>query len=683
MPVLQRHLHVRRLTTAIATVGMVAGLCLSTPSLAQATASEKLPRVYPVEEFARGSQFSGARLSPDRTAFAFLTYVQGRRQVAVLDLTSGRITRVTDFRNRNASSVTWVSDTRLWISLDIEGNESFGLYAVNRDGSNFRPLVEPPIIQAIQGSRAPRFVRFERLIAGSKNEVLVSANDRSPRAIDLYRMDINTGRRSLVTVDRPPEPREWVVDQDDVPRVVRSWDKARREHVLLARTAADAPWREFHRYKEGNERIRPLFFAKDRKTLYVLSNIGRDTDAVFEYDLGERRLGRLLFEAPDGYDMGHEPFTLEPSFTNRTGGIIVAPDTEDIIGFLYNGERVIYEWKDEDYRRYQAEVDAALPGRVNAIAPAKAGDKLVVRSYSDRHALSLFLYEPGKRQLERVGSGFPWLAEADMAPQRPFEYRARDGLRIRGYVTLPVGREPRGLPAIVMPHGGPITIRDDWGYDPTVQFFANRGYAVIQMDFRGSGGYGRRLLQTGFKELGHGMIDDHTDAIRHFIKQGVVDPKRVCIYGYSYGGWATLVGLIREPSLYRCGVNGFGVTDYVDAVRAYSGGNDESFGPDVARDWFGDIDVSLDRRRMEEFAPVSRAADIRAPLLNGYGQNDPRVEVLQWRLLERALRGAGKSVDAVVYPNEGHGWRNEENRNDWYRRVEAFLRRNNPSDVLK
>ncbi len=661
----------------LATIAATPGEAVAQP------VTDKVPRVYSAEEFARGSQFIGARLSPDRKSVAFGAYVQGRRQIAVLDLASGRVTRVTNFRNRNASSVSWVSDNRLWISLDIEGNESFGLYAVDRDGSNFRPLVEPPIIQAIQGSRAPRFVRFERALAGNAAEVLVSANDRSPRAIDLYRMDVNTGRRTLVTVDRPPEPREWVVDREGAPRVVRTWDKGRREHVLYARVGGDSSWREFFRYKEGAERIEPLFFAKDGKTLYVLSDIGRDTDAVYEYNLAERKLGRLVFEAPDGYDMGYEPFTLEPSFTNKTGGLIVSPETEEVIGFVYNGDRVTYVWTDPTYRQYQADIDAALPGRLNAIAPAKSGDKLVVRSTSDRHPLSWFLYDPARRQLERVGAALPWLAEADMAPQRRFEYKARDGLRIRGYVTLPVGREPRGLPAIVMPHGGPITIRDDWGYDDTVQFLANRGYAVIQMDYRGSGGYGRRLLQAGFKELGHGMIDDHTDAALHFIKQGIVDPKRVCILGYSYGGWATLVGLIREPSLYRCGVNGFGVTDYVEDLRAFSGGNDESFGPDVSRDWFGDIDIASERRRMEEFAPVNRAADIKAPLLNAYGQNDPRVEILQWRLLERALRSAGRPVDGVVYPNEGHGWRNEENRLDWFRRMEAFLRQHNPSDVLK
>lgn len=642
-----------------------------------------LPRLYSVEDFAKGTQFGGSRLSPDRTSVAFMAYANGRRQVAVLDLNAGRVTRLTDFKDRNAASVRWVSNTRLWISLDIEGNESFGLYAVDRDGRNFRPLVEPPIIQAVKGARAPRFVRFERSIENNTSEVIVSANDRSPRAIDLYRMDISTGRRTLLTVERPPEPRAWVLDENAVPRVVRTWDKSRREHVLLARSSSSTPWREFFRYKEGAERIVPLFFAKDNRTLYVLSNVGRDTDALYEFDLEGGKIGRLLFEAPDGYDMGHEPFTLEPNFTNRSGGIITSPETGEIIGFSYNGDRVVYSWKDADYQRYQQEIDAALPGRTNEIAPAKAGQRLVVRSYSDRHAFSLFLFDPAKRQLERVGSGFPWFSETDLAQQRRFEYTARDGLRIRGYITLPVGREPKNLPAIVMPHGGPITIRDDWGFDPSVQFFANRGYAVIQMDYRGSGGYGRRHLQLGFKEVGHKMIDDHTDAAQHWIKQGVVDAKRVCVYGYSYGGWAALVGLIREPELYRCGVNGFGVTDYVDDIRAYSLGNDESFGPDVSRDWFGDIEIAAERRKLQEFEPVARAAQIRAPLLNGYGQNDPRVEILQWRLLEGALKSAGRPVDGVVYSNEGHGWRNEENRRDWYRRVETFLRQNNPTDVLK
>lgn len=650
---------------------------LMTAAHAQSAAK---PPLIPAETFAQGSQARGAKLSPDRKSLGFMVMANNRRQVAVLDLEKNTINRLTSFTRQNASSFRWVNNERLLISLDHEGNESYGIYAVNKDGSQFRVLVEPPVVQGLQGALVAKYVFVESSIPGNDREVIVSANDRSARVPDLYRMDVYTGKRVLITQERPAETRGWVLDGKGVPRVATSWDKDDKKYIVSYRSGPDAKWTELYRYAAGDPQIQPLSFLKDDKTLYALSNIGRDTYAVYTYDPESRKLGPMLFEAPDGFDMGDNDVVQgdERSFTNPDGGIQFSPDTGEIIGFFYEGAKPTVVWTDEKFARFQKAIDGALPGRYNRISPAKDGQRMLVSSRSDRHPGTLYWFDPKTNSMERIYEAMPWIKEDQMAEMRPIEYKARDGLRIRGYLTLPKGREAKDLPLILNPHGGPWA-RDTWGYDPDVQFLANRGYAVLQMDYRISTGYGRKHFEAGFKQLGLRMQDDKVDGLNWLVSQGIVDPKRVCLYGGSYGGYAVLIGLARDPDLFRCGINLVGVSDWEIIMRGLWYVGRGVYGPDEIAKWVGDIDNAEDRTRFEATSPVRLAARFKAPVLHGYGFNDPRVPIEHLKVIERALKSNDKRTESVVYNNEGHGWRNPENRLDWYRRVDKFLAEHNPA----
>jgi dipeptidyl aminopeptidase/acylaminoacyl peptidase len=667
----------------------VAGLAVGRPVGVQAQAAAAAPTasatgrppLIPIETFARNPQARGLRLSPDRKSLAFIMDANQRAQVAVMDLEKNVITRITNFTKQNTSSFRWVNNERLVISLDHQGNESYGVYAVNKDGSQFRVLVEPPVIQGLRGAAFARYTTVEAPIPGNDREVIVASNDRSARVPDLYRMDVYNGRRTLLTLTRPPEVRDWVIDNDGVARVATSWEKGPRQYVTWYRPTADAPWVEIQRSGPADARFVPLSFAKDDKTLYVRSNIGRDTDAIFSYDPANKTMGPLLFEASDGYDMPDEDITSidQTSFTNPPGGLLISPDTGEIVGFSYEGAKPVTVWTDPAYAKVQAAIDAALPGRVNRLILAKEGQRMLVVSRSDRHRGTWFWFDPKANSLEPIFEVAPWFKESEMAEMRPIEYRARDGLRIRGYLTLPPGRDPKNLPVVVYPHGGPWA-RDTWGFDTDAQFFANRGYAVLQMDFRISTGYGRKHFAAGWKQVGRAMQDDKNDALAWLVQQGIGDPKRVCIYGGSYGGYAVLWGLARDPDLYRCGINLVGVSDWDIIMRGLWFQGREIFGPDELSEWIGNIDNAEDRQRLDSISPVKQVARIKAPLLHGYGFNDPRVPIDHLKVMERALRSADKITSSVTYDDEGHGWRNPENRVDWYRRVDAFLKQHNPAD---
>lgn len=649
------------------------------PALAQAPAAPA-KAMSAAEMFSQPSLFRRPRLSPDRKTMAFLTSANNRTQVAVWDLQTDKITRLTNFTKQNAQGVRWVNNERLTITLDYEGNESFGIYAINKDGSQFRVLAEPPIIQGLQGGYVAKYVVVERGWPGSDREVIVSANERSARVPDLYRMDAYTGRKTLLTVDRPAEVRGWVLDSKAVPRVAYSWNKPTRQYIVWYRGDEKSPWKEVARHNPGDRFIEPVAFTRDDKRMIALSNVDRDTAALFEYDIENNKLGRLLFEAPDGYDMGNEEPSVEPrGSTSRAAGMITSPDDDRILGFFYEGAKPTVVWTDEAMQQHQKGIDAALPDRYNSLGLAKSGQRWTVISRSDRHPATYFWYDPAKRTLEKIADLWPHIDERQMARMQPIEYKARDGLRIRGYLTLPPGREAKNLPTIVMPHGGPW-VRDSWGFDIDAQFLARLGYAVLQMDYRISTGYGYNHFTAGFKQIGLAMQDDKTDGLNWLVSQGIADPKRVCIMGGSYGGYAALWGVTKDPDLYRCAINMVGVSDWEVIMRGLWYAGRETFGPDEISKWVGDIDDAEDRARFDRISPVKLASRVKVPILHGYGRNDPRVPIDHLLSVQAALRSAGKVQESVVYDNEGHGWRNPENRLDWYRRVEAFLRKHNPPD---
>jgi len=298
----------------------------------------------------------------------------------------------------------------------------------------------------------------------------------------------------------------------------------------------------------------------------------------------------------------------------------------------------------------------------------KEEDKYIVGKSSDRAMTTYYLYDVNTDELTFIHQVTPWLDENEMAEVKPVTYTARDGMTIHGYLTIPKGKEAKNLPVIVNVHGGPWA-RDSWGFNPEIQFLANRGYAVFQMNFRGSTGYGRAFWEASFKQWGQAMQDDVTDGVQWLISQGIADPKRVVIYGASYGGYATLMGIVKEPDLFAAAVDYVGVSNlftFMQTIPPY-------WEPMLQMMYEMVGNPQADSLMMAQNSPALQAERIKTPLFIAQGANDPRVNKAESDQMVAALQARGIEVEYMVKDNEGHGFYNEENRFDFYRAMEAFL----------
>ena len=301
----------------------------------------------------------------------------------------------------------------------------------------------------------------------------------------------------------------------------------------------------------------------------------------------------------------------------------------------------------------------------------KAEDKFIVRVYSDRSLGAYYIYDKTADKLTKIADIGPWLKAEELAEMNPIEYKSRDGLTIQGYLTLPNGytmETAKDLPVVVNPHGGPWA-RDSWGFNPEIQFLANRGYAVLQMNFRGSTGYGRKFWEDSFKQWGLTMQDDVSDGVKWLVSKGIADPKRVAIYGGSYGGYATLMGIVKDPDQYAAAVDYVGVSNmftFMNTIPPY-------WKPmlDMFHEMVGD--PKKDSALLASVSPVFHVDRIKTPLFIAQGANDPRVNKAESDQMVEALKKKGVVVEYMVKANEGHGFHNEENRFDFYRAMEKFL----------
>ena len=357
--------------------------------------------------------------------------------------------------------------------------------------------------------------------------------------------------------------------------------------------------------------------------------------------------------------------------------LILSQDRTKLRGIYYLTDKSYVHWFDPARASLQAAIDAALPGTHNIVTAASADEHIfVIAAASDRqpgvyYVLNLQNPARGQPAIMMVGLINPNLKPEQLQLQQPISYTARDGLTIHGYLTLPAGAAGHRVPLVVHPHGGPYGVRDEWGYDPEVQFMASRGYAVLQPNYRGSGGYGLDFLLAGRREWGGKMQDDLTDGVKWAIAQGYADPDRVAIVGASYGGYAALAGVTFTPELYRCAVNYVGVSD-LSIIAGYGIGNGRQHFMDRTFEsiWIGD-----DAKYRHDRSPVNFVQNIRVPTLHAYGDNDPRVDLDNWKRLKSELDRYHKPCEFVREGNEGHGFRHESARISFYRHVEDFLGR--------
>ena len=392
---------------------------------------------------------------------------------------------------------------------------------------------------------------------------------------------------------------------------------------------------------------------------YVIANKATGRYGVYKYDFASDAVGEPVFEHPE-VDVD------SVAYSARTGDL-------DAIFYADDRDRIL--WLDRDMQTIQGRIDKALPNRMNQIVSRDAADKrMIIWSAAASHPGIYYLYDRSKGEMSELARPYPLLESAMLAPVEPVRYKARDGLSIPAYLTRPIGRGNKGLPLIVMPHGGPFS-RDKWSYDAWVQFLANRGYLVLQPNFRGSTGFGKAFVDAASGQFGRKMQDDLDDGVRWLVERGLADPKRVCIMGASYGGYAAMWAAARNPDIYRCAISFAGITE-VRAMLRYD--PSKWVARRYYRDWRDRI-RGEEKFDLDQVSPLSRAAAIRVPLLIAHGEKDDTVPVAQSKKMHEALRRAKIDHEFILYPEERHSFEKPENSVDFLKRVEAFLARHNPA----
>jgi dipeptidyl aminopeptidase/acylaminoacyl peptidase len=608
-------------------------------SLPCALAEDAVPPQIPLREFFRNPQAAGFSISPDGKHLALLQPWNNRLNVWVEPAEGGEAKRLTSITDRDISGVSWKGNDVILFAKDNGGDENYHLYAVTRNGENERDLTPFPGVR----------VMLVDDLEDNPTDVIIQTNQRDKQIFDAYRLNVSTGKITLAA-QNPGNIQQWITDWNGEIRAATTTDGVNTS--LLYRKTEQSTWKTIltTNFKESFD---PQFFSFDNQHLFGISNIGRDKAAAVEFDPETAKEVRVIYENSD-VDVGRLAYS-------RKRKVLTLATYK-----TWKQQVVFFDHSTEDAYKY---LEQQLPGfDIARVGSDKEENKFIVVLTGDRTRGSYYLYDVQSKAIRKLADLGPWLHADQLAEMKPIEYQSRDGLTIHGYLTLPKGRDPKNLPVVVNPHGGPW-VRDDWGFNPEVQFLANRGYAVLQTNYRGSSGYGRKFFEAGFKQWGGTMQDDITDGVKWIVQQGTADPKRVAIYGGSYGGYAVLEGLVKTPDLYAAGVDYVGVSNlftFMNTIPPY-------WKPllEMMHEMVGD--PVKDKDWFQEHSPALNADKIRTPLFVAQGEKDPRVNINESKQIVEALKKRGVSVEYMVKPNEGHGFHNEENRFDFYAAMEKFL----------
>ena len=623
-------------------------LTFSLFSCTNETAKQKINEIVmakqiPLEDFFKNPEKSSYQISPNGSFYSFMAPYKNRMNIFIQKIGDSSATQLTFEEARDIAGYFWPNNEQIVFLKDEGGDENFHLFGVNIDGSN------PISFTDFDGVRA----QIIDDLPDQKDFVVIGLNKRNKQVFDPYRLNLKSGEISMLA-ENPGNIQGWMFDHDGKLRIATAIVDGVNQSILYRETEEE----EFKtiittNFKEG---FSPQFFTFDNKNIIGSSNLGRDKSAIVEFDPITAKEVKVLY-ANNDYDVN---------------GVGYSRKRKVITAAYFNSWKSERHYFDSTSKAIFEKIQKQLPGYEIGISGInKEENTIILRTYSDKSLGAYYIYTSEDNKMEKIIEVSPWIDENEMSNQLPISYNSRDGLKINGYLTLPKGynmENAKNLPVVINPHGGPWA-RDNWGFNPEVQFLANRGYAVLQMNFRGSTGYGRKFFEASFKKWGREMQDDITDGTQWLIDKGIADSTRIAIYGGSYGGYATLMGLVKEPQMYAAGVDYVGVSNMFTFMKTIPPYWEPML--EMMYEMVGDIEI--DSAMLREVSPVFHVDKIKAPLFIAQGVNDPRVNVDESDQMVKAMKEKGIEVEYLVKEDEGHGFRNEENRFDFYRAMEKFL----------
>lgn len=606
-----------------------------------------MTRQIPLEDFFRNSERTGYQLSPDGSYISYMAPYKDRLNVFVrrVDETDEHAIRITNETERSVAGYMWADNQRLLYMKDTAGDENYQLYGVHRDGSDDRAYT------AFDGVRTSLIDDLEE----QQGVVMIGMNKRNPEVFDPYRLNIETGELTLLA-ENPGNIQGWMTDHDGRLRAATAIVDGVNTQILY-RDTEDEPFKPVLT-TNFRDVVSFMEFTPDNKEVYAATNLHRDKTILVRMNPATCEELEVLYEN-ERYDIA---------------SISYSRKRKKLLSVYCTGHKEpVRHYFDAEEEQLLQRIKAHFPNQRYGIADTdKAEANYLIYVGGDRTRGSYWHYNALTDEAKKIADLAPWIKSDEMNAMHPVCYTTRDGLQIEAYLTLPDGLTPdtaKQLPVVVNPHGGPWA-RDCWGYSSEVQFLSNRGYAVFQMNFRGSTGYGRHFLEASYKQWGLKMQDDITDGVKWLIEQGIANPNRIAIYGGSYGGYATLAGLTFTPDLYACGIDYVGVSNlftFMQTIPPYWRPMLEMMYEQVGH-------PEHDADQLAATSPALHADKIKVPLFVAQGANDPRVNKAESDQMVEALRQRGVVVEYMVKDNEGHGFHNQENRFDFYRAMERFLK---------
>ena len=580
-------------------------------------------------------------ISPDGKYLSYLAPDEKNvLQVWVQTLGKDDARKVTADKKRGIRAHMWTHAPHILIyAQDNDGDENFHLYSVNLESNKVQDLTPFPNVRA-----QPLEVNRD-----FPDELLATLNKENPKLFDVYRINLTTGELKLDTKN-PGDVVSWHTDPKFRVRLCSSLTPDGGA-IVRARADEKSHWKTIIQWGQEDVDGQVVDFTADGKAIWLTTSEGRDTLSLVKRDLDSGK---------------EEPIASDPGCD--TGQVLVNPVTHEAEAIAFDHEKRKWKALNPKVADDLAFLEKANPGEPSIVSTDRDWQIWVVGYSSDIHSTDYFLYDRATKKLTHLFSSRPELDKYTLAAMKPVTIKTRDGLDMICYLTVPEGVEAKNLPMVLDVHGGPWG-RDRWGLHPEHQWLANRGYAVLSVNYRGSTGFGKKFLHAGDREWAGKMHDDLIDAVHWAIDQGIADPKQVAIYGGSYGGYAALVGATFTPDVFACAVDIVGPSNLVTLLKSIPPYWEPMKKIFVLR--VGDPDK--DKEFLESRSPLFKADQIRIPMLIAQGAHDPRVKQAESEQIVAAIRKAGKPVEYMLFPDEGHGFARPENRLKFYAAAEAFL----------